>query len=89
VGGSTVGHPITVTCHVTPDGPGTKAGQSRKGADSPAMKVGRSADNQKQQQPQTVGPQRSKANIRKQNIPRRLVDSAESALLLISCLLNI
>jgi hypothetical protein len=31
------------------------------------MKAGRPADDQKQQQPQTVGPQRSKTSIRKQN----------------------
>jgi hypothetical protein len=31
------------------------------------MKAGRSANDQKQQQPQTVGPQRSKTSIRKQN----------------------
>jgi hypothetical protein len=35
--------------------------------DSPAMKVGRSADDQKQEQPLTVGPQCSKTSIRKQN----------------------
>jgi hypothetical protein len=35
----------------TSDGPGTKARQSETGADSPAMKVGRSTNDQKQQQP--------------------------------------
>jgi hypothetical protein len=33
----------------TPDGSGTKVGQSETGADSPTMMVGRSADDQKQQ----------------------------------------
>jgi hypothetical protein len=33
------------------DGPGTKVGQSETGANSPTMKVGRSANDQKQQQP--------------------------------------
>jgi hypothetical protein len=39
------------------------------------MKAGRSANQQKQQQSQTAGPQRSKTNIRKQNtfkMPDRL-----------------
>jgi hypothetical protein len=35
----------------TPDGPGTKSRQSRTSAYSPTMKIGRSADNQKQQRP--------------------------------------
>jgi hypothetical protein len=47
-GASTIGHPITVTCPTFVDDPGTKAGQSGTGADSSAMKVGRSADDQKQ-----------------------------------------
>jgi hypothetical protein len=51
----------------TSDSPGTKAGQSEIDVDSLAMKVGQSANGQKQQQPQTVGPQRSETNIRKQN----------------------
>jgi hypothetical protein len=71
-----------------PDGLGTKVGQSETGADSPAMMVGRSVEGQKQQ-PQTIGPQRSKTSVRKQNTVRRLDDSVESTLLLISCLPNI
>jgi hypothetical protein len=50
-----------------PDSPTTKGGQSGKGTDNPSMKVGWSVDDQKQQQPQTVGPQHSKTSIRKQN----------------------
>ena len=50
----------------TPDGPGTKAEQSETGADGPAIMVGRSVNGQKQQ-PQTIGPQRSKTSVRKQN----------------------
>ena len=42
------------------DGPGTKAEQF-------AMKVGWSADNQKQQRPEIVRPQRPKIGTRKQN----------------------
>jgi hypothetical protein len=49
------------------DSPGTKAGQFEIDVDSMAMKVGQSANGQKQQQPQTVGSQRSETNIRKQN----------------------
>jgi hypothetical protein len=49
------------------DGPGTKAERSEIGADGPAIMVRRSADDQ-MQQPQTIGPQRSKTIvIRKQN----------------------
>jgi hypothetical protein len=51
----------------TSDSPGTKAGQSETRADSPAMKAGRSANDQKQQQPQTVEPQHYKTSIRNQN----------------------
>jgi hypothetical protein len=65
-GASTIGHPITVTCLHTPDGPGTKVGQSKTDMDSPAMMAGWSAEGQKQQ-PQTIGPQRSKTSVRKQN----------------------
>jgi hypothetical protein len=72
----------------TPDGPGTKVRQSEIGADSLAMMAGRSADGQTQQ-PQIIGPQRSKTSVRKQNMLRRLDDSVESTLLLISCLPNI
>jgi hypothetical protein len=50
----------------TPDGPGTKAEQSETGANGPAIMVKRSANGQKQQ-PQTIGPQRSKTSVRKQN----------------------
>jgi hypothetical protein len=50
----------------TPDGPGTKVGQSETGANSPAMMAGQSTDGQKQQ-PQTIGPQCSKTSVRKQN----------------------
>jgi hypothetical protein len=50
----------------TPDGPGTKVGQSETGVDNPSMMAGRSAYGQKQQ-PQTIGPQRSKKSVRKQN----------------------
>jgi hypothetical protein len=50
----------------TPDGPGTKAEQSETGADGPAIMVERSADSQKQQL-QTIGPQRSKTSVMKQN----------------------
>jgi hypothetical protein len=48
----------------TPDGPGTKAEQSEIGADGPAIMVGRSIDSHKQQ-PQTIGPQRSKISVSK------------------------
>jgi hypothetical protein len=51
----------------TPDGPSTKAGQSGTGVDNSAMKVGRSADDHKQQRLQTVRPQRPKTGTRKQN----------------------
>jgi hypothetical protein len=64
----------------TPDGPGTKVGQSETGADSPAMMAGRSADGQRQQ-PQTIGPQRFKTSVRNQN--------TTTTLFLISCLPNI
>jgi hypothetical protein len=50
----------------TPDGPGTKVGQSEIGTDSPTMMARRSADGQKQQ-PQTIRPQRSNTSVRKQN----------------------
>jgi hypothetical protein len=49
-----------------PDGPCTKVGQFEIGADSSTMMPGRSAEGQKQQ-PQTIGPQRSKTSVRKQN----------------------
>ena len=49
------------------DSPGTKAGQFEIDVDSMAMKVGQSANGQKQQQPQTVRPQCSKIGTRKQN----------------------
>jgi hypothetical protein len=51
----------------TSNGLGTKAGQSETLVDSTSMKAKRSTNDQKQQQPQTVGPQRSKTSIRKQN----------------------
>jgi hypothetical protein len=38
-----------------------------------AIKAGRSTDNQKQHQPQTVGPQHSKTSIRKQNTSKTFV----------------
>jgi hypothetical protein len=66
-GASTIRHPIIALVLRTSDFPGTKAGHSETGADSPAIKVGRSANDLKQQQPQTVGSQRSKTSIRKQN----------------------
>jgi hypothetical protein len=50
----------------TPDGPGTKVGQSETGVNRSAMMVVRSTDGQKQQ-PQTIGPQRSNTSVRKQN----------------------
>jgi hypothetical protein len=53
----------------TSDGPGTKVGQSKTGADSLAMMAGRSIDGQKQQ-PQTIGPQHPKTSVRKQNIAK-------------------
>jgi hypothetical protein len=49
-----------------PNGPGTKVGQSKTSANSPAMMAERSADGQKQQ-PQTIGPQRSNTSVRKEN----------------------
>jgi hypothetical protein len=54
----------------TSDDPGTKDGQSEIGVESPAMKVRQSTNDQKQQQPQVVEPQRSKISIRKQNISK-------------------
>jgi hypothetical protein len=49
------------------DGPGTKAGQFGTGTESPTMKARQSADNQKQQWPQTLRPQCPKTGTRKQN----------------------
>jgi hypothetical protein len=51
----------------TPDGSGTKTGQSGTCADSPTIKAKRSAGNQKKQRPQAVRPQSSKIGTRKQN----------------------
>jgi hypothetical protein len=51
----------------TSDDPGTKVGKSGTGVDSPAIKAERSADDQKQQRPHTVRPQRHKTGTRKQN----------------------
>jgi hypothetical protein len=69
--GGTGGQPRSDTRSRSPvmrmsDGPGTKAEQSKTGADGPAIMVGRSADSQKQQS-QTIGPQCSKTSVRKQN----------------------
>jgi hypothetical protein len=51
----------------TPDGPCTKARQFETCADSLAMKIGRSIDDQKQHRSQTVRPQCPKIGTRKQN----------------------